>query len=330
MNFINVIPVEAVGIKPTSNANYVGVVYSNVLNTSLSYYLPLKGGSLSGNLDIGNSLSEYYSELVVSILNKKDFKYNNTSYVSNATIINKKNNFLDNFPSFIKFDINIYNEFINNNITINDINDIHLGFGFWKINNIKHEKIHKIMKPTMNKIFDDVFIKLNLKKEVKYPIIHFRCADTPFNKFPSYTFQKYSFFNKALSDIEEKIGKIEKITILSCSDHLSNEENKKSCNKYAELLKAELSDYNPELKCNSNVDDFVSMFYAPAVISTISSFSFMSGYFGNGIYIQSNMLSQDNVEVCDNCELNYKGYNISHNKVDDYHNVDEVYKLLIE
>ena len=59
MNFINVIPVEAVGIKPTSNANYVGVVYSNVLNTSLSYYLPLKGGSLSGNLDIGNSINIY-------------------------------------------------------------------------------------------------------------------------------------------------------------------------------------------------------------------------------------------------------------------------------
>ena len=71
------------------------------------------------------------------------------------------------------------------------------------------------------------------------------------------------------------------------------------------------------------------MFYAPAVISTISSFSFMSGYFGNGIYIQPSMMQNDN-ESCLDCNNPYKGYNIPHNKVSEYHNVDEVYKLLIE
>ena len=40
MNFINVNADNQVGNIPTSNANYIGIVYSNVLNSSLSYYLP--------------------------------------------------------------------------------------------------------------------------------------------------------------------------------------------------------------------------------------------------------------------------------------------------
>ena len=53
MDFINV-TTDQVGNIPTSNANYIGIVYSNVLNSSLSYYLPLTGGALSGDLNIGN------------------------------------------------------------------------------------------------------------------------------------------------------------------------------------------------------------------------------------------------------------------------------------
>ena len=54
MNFINVVK-TSVGQIPTSNANYIGVVYSNVLNSSLNFYLPLTGGILTGNLGIGSS-----------------------------------------------------------------------------------------------------------------------------------------------------------------------------------------------------------------------------------------------------------------------------------
>ena len=106
-----------------------------------------------------------------------------------------------------------------------------------------------------------------------------------------------------------------------------DEKNIESCNKYAEHLKAQLNNYNPEIKCGTNVDDFVSMFYAPLVISTQSSFSFMSGYFGNGIYVEPNSMYMN--KECSDCETEYKNYNIPHNMVDDYHNIDEVYKLLL-
>ena len=273
-------------------------------------------------INIGNVLSDYYYKYVISILNKEDFIYSNDNSFS------KNHNFMNNFPSNIKWDENIFNQFIENNIKLNDI--IHIdSVAFWVIENKKIQQIHNIMKPAINIIFDNVFKKLKLNKEIKYPIIHFRCADTPFIKHFQYYFQKYSYFDKSLKDIENKIGKITDITILSCFDHLSNEDDKKACNIYSSKLKEHLKDYNVHLECNSNVDDFVSMFYAPAVISTISSYSFMSGFFGNGIYIQPNLMVHNN-EVCLDCDNNYKGYNIQHNKVDDYHNVDEVYKLLIE
>jgi len=279
------------------------------------------------NIDIGNMLSIYYYTLVKSIINKEDFKFLNETYIHDAKVINEKNSFLDHFPKYIKWNESIYNELINNNITPEYVNDtIHEGNGFWKISDYKHEMIHKIMKRTMNDIFNEVFIKLNLKKQVLYPVIHFRCADTPFNKFPSYHFQKYDYFNKALSDIEKKIGIVQNVTILACFDHLSNEDNKKSCNRYVQLLKKKLN-YTVHIECNSNVDDFVTMFYAPAVISTTSSFSFMAGYFGNGIFIQPNMLFND-IESCTDCSNIYKNYNISHDQVKDYHDIDEVYKLL--
>lgn len=267
-------------------------------------------------VDIGNVLSLYYYTLVRSILKKEDFNFSHNDA------------FMSEFPKFIKWDEKMYNELIKNNISIDDI--INIGANaFWHIHEHKLEQIHFIMKPTIHQILDDTFKKLNLKKEIKFPIIHFRCADTPFMKSGHYYFQKYSYFDNAFKALQDKIGKFTDVTILACFDHLSNNEDKTACSTYATKLKEHLNKYNIHIECNSNVDDFVSMFYAPAVISTISSFSFMSGFFGKGIYIQPNMMLSD-VEVCLDCDNPYKGYNIPHNKVNDYHNVDEVYKLLIE
>jgi hypothetical protein len=69
MNFINVNTTQN-GNRPTSNANYIGLVYSNVLNSSLSFYLPLTGGILSSNLGIGNSISSLNN---LNILNVNSF-----------------------------------------------------------------------------------------------------------------------------------------------------------------------------------------------------------------------------------------------------------------
>ena len=272
-------------------------------------------------IDIGNTLSDYYYKYFISILKKENFEYISENVFNQNTEIKKTNNFIDSFPKRINFNEEIFNKLKTRNINYEKYKD-HMSVGFWISDSREKQIIHSIMKPYMNKIFDETYSKMNLNKNQEYPIIHFRCADTPFVKHTHYYFQKYDYFKNILKKYDYK-----KIIILSCTSHLSNEKNIESCNKYAEHLKAQLNIYNPEIKCGTNVDDFVSMFYAPLVISTQSSFSFMSGYFGNGIYVEPNSMYMN--KECSDCETEYKNYNIPHNMVDDYHNIDEVYKLLL-
>lgn len=261
------------------------------------------------SINIGNVLADYYYKYFISILKKEDFIYEN------------KEQFINLFPKFLLFNEEIFNNLNENNIKYENYKN-HESVAFWISNKKELQLIHNIMKPYINKIFNDTFIKNNLQKEVNYPVIHFRCADTPFSLHRQYYFQKYTFFKTALNNLSN----FDKIIILSCNTHYSNDKNKISCNKYVDLLKQALIDYNPIIECGTNVDDFISMFYAPAVISTQSSYSFMSGFFGNGIYIQPNFMESN--KECDECESMYKGYNIPHSIVNDYHNIDQVYSIL--
>lgn len=272
-------------------------------------------------VDIGNNLSHYYFKYFVSILKKESFDYTNESLFGNNVEFKYENHFIDSFPKKISFNKEIYDLLKKNNIQYETYKNT-MSVAFWMSETKEKEIIHSIMKPFMKKIFDDTYKSLKLNKSHPYPIIHFRCADTPFIKSGFYYLQKYDYFKNIL-----KRYSYSNVTILSCTDHLSNEENKKTCKKYVELLKNELKEFNPNVKCGTNVDDFVSMFYAPLVISTQSSFSFMSGYFGNANYIQPNTMVDNN--ECSDCESSYKGYNIPHNLVNDYHDIEHVYNLLL-
>jgi hypothetical protein len=65
--FTTIINESPAGEIPTQNGNFIGVVYSNVLEASLTYYLPLTGGILTGNLGIGSSTNS------LNILNVNSF-----------------------------------------------------------------------------------------------------------------------------------------------------------------------------------------------------------------------------------------------------------------
>jgi hypothetical protein len=262
------------------------------------------------SINIGNILCVYYYNYFISILKKEHFYYKNDD------------SFINLFPKFIPFDQKISNDFDENNITYEKYKNYD-DVSFWGSETKEKQMIHTIMKPSMNQIMNSVFQENRLQKEVKYPIIHFRCADTPFIKQRHYYLQKYKYFKDALKSVK----KFDKIIILSCNTHLSSEKNEKSCGEYTNLLKEQLAEYNPIVECGTNVDDFISMFYAPLVISTQSSFSFMAGFFGNGTYIQPNFMDEN--KECNDCDSKWKGYSISHEMVNDYHQIEEVYKLLI-
>ena len=137
------------------------------------------------------------------------------------------------------------------------------------------------------------------------------------------------FFKEALNQISNKLNKIyDHVDIMSYNTHNSFKENMISCKKYADSLQDYLNEigYNSNIICNSNIDDFATLFYAPAVISTSSSFSFMSGFFGHGILISTEHEERKKCDLCDDFIL--YGYNLKHEFVNDYYDTDNVISIL--
>jgi peroxiredoxin family protein len=294
-----------------------------LINILLLIKLKIKENFDNIALTIGNEMSLYFYYLGLSIINKEDFNY--TYGINNKDM--KDYFFFNSLPNFIKYDHDdIYNCLISNNISYENLA---APYSLWELNDDKTYYFWVCMKPLVHKILDETFQKVGLKKEVNNPIIHFRCADTPFNKWFGYHFQYYSFFKEALDQIYIKTNKkYNYVDIMSCSFHESNEKTQKSCKIYSESLQNYLKEigYESNIICDSNIDDFATLFYAPAVISTSSSFSFMSGFFGNGIFISTEFNEGKLCKSCKDVVIYEK--NLMHNLVDDYNDTDNVIRLL--
>jgi hypothetical protein len=274
------------------------------------------------DVDIGNHICRYFYHYSLSILEKKDF---NNPIISNA-------NFIKYLPDKIPYDPILYNKFISAKLTYDIVKNMP-EFSMWYVIDKNILSLWTILKPTIHNILDNAFIKSNLKKIVKNPVIHFRCSDVPFIQSRDYFLQKYEFFKIALSKINKSVPN-KNIILLSCTSHKSNNTNSITCNNYANHIKEyiEKLDYNVNTICNTNLDDFATLFYAPAVISTSGSYSFMSGFFGNGIFISTEHCLNGTTGCCADCEdydkYFIRGFNISHDKIKDYYNTKEVIQLL--
>jgi hypothetical protein len=276
---------------------------------------------------LGNCVTLYFFYLVKSIINKKDFNFLEVDGFQSA---NK--DFMKHFPKYLpyKYD-DIHDQFIKAGITKEYLNGL-LDVSMWEILDAKTEKIWIIIKPLVQSILDDVFQKSDLVKTVNYPVIHFRCADVPFGRHFAYHFQKYAFYKDALEDISSKLHKFDKVTISYCNNHDSFDEDKTDCDIYVQSLHDYLLSigYNSIIKCQSSLDDFATLYYAPAVISGGSSFSFMSGFFGKGIFISAGHQNEGGTTTENVGEWLYKGYNVMHSEIPDYHDTESVIKKLYE
>jgi hypothetical protein len=90
--------------------------------------------------------------------------------------------------------------------------------------------------------------------------------------------------------------------------------------------------YTIEVVFNSNLDDFSMLFYSPAVISTGSSFSFMSGYFSEGIYLTEGHYHENYNGSTSLCTAKFikRNYSINHSNIKDYNDTEKIIKLLKE
>ena len=283
------------------------------------------------NIDIGNYLCIYFCNLGLSIIEKKAFTFK----LDNV-------NFIKNLPSFIKYDDKMYNKIYNKihtnfklrGITLNIMKDIvqHQSNILWFMSNNINYNFWICMKDLIYKILDEALIKSNLKKQIDYPVIHFRCADTPFARHSKYHFQKYKFYKEILNKINiDTNTNYNKIILLSCSFHRSDNNIKKACDIYTNSLSDYLKsiNYSSQIECKSNIEDFATLFYAPAVISISSSFSFMSGFFGKGIFYSAGLQESDkktNCTLCNNFLINK--YNVKHSSIDDYYDTQKVISIL--
>ena len=177
------------------------------------------------------------------------------------------------------------------------------------------------MKPYVHKIIGEALERSGLKMIQRNPVIHFRCSDVPFRKSEDYHFQKYKFFKQSL-------GKENKVDLITCNTHLAEDGNQSACEKYVRLLVEYLNPIEVDVTCSHYFIDFAKMYYAPKVVSTGSSMSFMAGYFGNGEFVTAGHFSEGSSNQCKICK--YSGVDISHSEIENYYDVDSVHKKLVD
>lgn len=273
-------------------------------------------------IDLGNVLSMYYYKLVYSIVKNEDFVFD---------INNTCNDFFNQLPKFIPsskyeylrdklLELNFSEDLLNNFILA--------GYAMWAINSEIKNKTLIIMKPVIQELFDNAFEAIGKVKVINNPVIHFRCADTPFVRNNEYSFQHYCFFKNAILDAKNKLNReFDSITILYYNKHRSSSDEINACNIYVNSLKEYLENngYKITIQSENQVDDFATIYYAPISISTSSSYSFMAGYFGKGIFISP----ENGNKKCSECgEWMYKGYNLLNDDVPDYMDTSNVIEQL--
>jgi hypothetical protein len=298
------------------------------------WFLPLEGLNHI-IIDIGNFLTVYYCTILNSIIEKKDFNINDMP-VSPETNIDFKtkfnlddNDFLKYFPRFLSFKEVLepyYDKIVSTGLEVHSCPSHYFTF-----NSPGKIKADNVIKPLVQQLINDSFKKTEdmdmsvIKKD--NPVIHFRCADTPFIRMDGYNFHKYSYYKEALEFIEKKIGKPNnRITLLSYIKHRSENAEQKACQEYANDLKKFLETelgYDVEITSHTNVEDFAIMFYAPAVISTGGSYPYMAGFFGYGLFIQPDMINGAPSGYYD-----FTKHKISHPNIDNYYDPTKVFEIL--
>jgi hypothetical protein len=266
---------------------------------------------------IGNRFSVYFTEMGLAFRDGKDFT---------DTCFNDKSDPLYNYlPHFLPIDKDV--QVALQTVPQKAIDEIKYFASFWGSWGIKNDDdllFWTYLKPTAHRILSDMFIKLGLdKKTNNLPIIHFRCSDVPFERNPHYRVQRFDYYKDSLNELKHKGINASNIFIMYNNGHLSSKEQCNTCDSYVEMLRDYLFSIGTEthIISGSNIEDFAKLFYSPAVISTGSSFSFISAFLGNGYFITT---PTEIDTKCKKCHWIKSDYMIFHEDVKSYYDLDEM------
>jgi len=302
----------------------------------IAWYVYLIHSSIQENMesvpiDIGNFLSYYYCNLINAVIEEHDFMLDKLQGVREH---GPSNEFYEtpNLPFFSHLKDVPYSvlepyrkQFVAAGIV--EKQTCNYDYHCYDDNPVKY-RVNRILKPLVHALFDDALQGTGIDPAilVDHPVIHFRCSDVPFLKSPEYKLQHYAYF----ADCLDKIGRtFTQITILWYGGHHAGAENTRACSLYAAQLQAYLTGlgYQVDIQSHSNVEDFAILFYAPAVISTGGSYSMFAGYFGSGVFFQPQMFP---VPAGETADWLVDGYNMEHEEVADYYDVESVLSLLMK
>jgi hypothetical protein len=307
---------------------------------SFKYVLP------NTQKSIGNLMSRYFGSMGMAFLEGKNFRAE-----KNMVAVMKSDPFLKHLPPYVIFDKEVYDKMkiagVKRSSLLKNPNS------YWIIENRRAEGFWMAMRPVVHRIletaFHDTGISMKTKDQVDCPVIHFRCSDVPFVKNMHYHFVRYAFYRDCLAEAKKTLssnGSVsgDRVLLLSCHAHNSSPEYMNKCRIY----KASLIEYLEKslglqvmTRCGTPVQDFATMFYAPLVLSAGSSFSFMSGFFGYGMFFSeghftdlSSIPSNKHKET-DGCGSDCgkwlrSGYSLRHNEIDDYEDTEKVIQKLLK
>lgn len=172
--------------------------------------------------------------------------------------------------------------------------------------------------------------KAGYKKEVKYPVIHYRLGDVPFTRSYGHHLCKYSFFTWALNKV--CLMHDNTVIVVASFSHNANEQRLIASEKYLSSLLNFLmkNDYKVVHNKNSIMDDFSLLVFAPALISGTSSFAFMAGLANKNVFISSLIGSEVNGKYLANskCDWMCQEPPLLHSQVADYFDIEQVIQLL--
>ena len=201
----------------------------------------------------------------------------------------------------------------------------------WEIHSVERIKFWLALKPLANFLLHNMFLLNNIQPIVRHPVIHFRCGDVPFLRHGLYKFAKYSFYLDALNEFKENGIDTSKVYLMFSNGHGTDWRLKEKSTEYATDLKRCLNEhgYPVEIISNSNIEDLSIMFYAPGVISSCGSFSFIGGLFGVGKFIMNDHSDFPGMKDLPS-EYNFikQGYTINHSEIADYYDTSTVIRRL--
>ena len=319
--------------------NVIIPAYYHLSNTTVerSIYDKLKQQPF---YSFGNKLIDYFAKMGFAFASGKDFQYELPFYLDNKDGIF----ILQNLPNSISINNELRKCF--KNIHLHRVlgDNYHFAGDYanlWELTNNDRLHFWSCVNPIANNLINQILpsfyekIVNNVNSLGKHPIIHFRCSDVPFIRHYFYHFQRYAFFIDSLKELAEKGVDVSKVYLMVSFSHEGSEKNNTTSVIYIQSLKQflEENNYVVEIISQDVASDFAALFYAPAVISTCSSFSFTAGYFGNGIFITEGHYNEDfeSGSVTESpCYAPFikKGYSVNHNQILDYYDTDAVINIL--